>query len=72
MDIASISMGLARSNLLNDVGNAMLSKTLDMSENMGAAMTEMLDAVSANAGTNRHAMELSVNPDLGANIDISC
>lgn len=72
MDIASISMGLARSNLLNDVGNAMLSKTLDMSENMGAAMAQMLDATGVNVDASRHAMELSVNPDLGANIDISC
>lgn len=65
-------MGLARSNLLNDVGNAMLSKTLDMSENMGAAMAQMLDATGVNVDASRHAMELSVNPDLGANIDISC
>lgn len=72
MDIASISMGLARSNLLTDVSNAMLSKTLDMSQSMGTAMTEMLDAASVNVDASRHAMELSVNPDLGANIDISC
>ena len=72
MDIASISMGLARSNLLNGVSNAMLAKTLDMSQSMGAAMAEMLDSASVNVDASRHAMELSVNPDLGANIDISC
>ena len=40
----------------------MLAKTMDQAESVSAAMTEMLDA---------SAMELSVNPGIGANIDIS-
>lgn len=73
MDIANISMGLSKSNLLNDVSTAMLSKTLDMSESTGAAITEMLNSSACvNVGADKHAMELSVNPDIGANIDISC
>mgnify|MGYP001106686149 CR=1 FL=1 len=62
MDIAGLSMNIAQTNLLSDVGTAMLSKSLDMAETMGASMTDLLDSA---------AMERSVNPDLGANIDIS-
>ena len=62
MDIAGLSMNIAQTNLLSDVGTAMLSKSLDMAETMGASMTELLDSA---------AMERSVNPDLGAHIDIS-
>ena len=62
MDIAGLAMNIAQTNLLSDVGTAMLSKSLDMAETMGASMTELLDSA---------AMERSVNPDLGANIDIS-
>ena len=62
MDIAGLSMNIAQTNLLSDVGTAMLSKSLDMAETMGASLTELLDSA---------AMERSVNPDLGANIDIS-
>ena len=62
MDIAGLSMNIAQTNPLSDVGTAMLSKSLDMAETMGASMTDLLDSA---------AMERSVNPDLGANIDIS-
>jgi len=53
---------MAQSNLLTDVGTAMLAKTMEQADSVSAAMTEMLDA---------SAMELSVNPGVGANIDIS-
>lgn len=62
MDIAKLSMNLAQTNLLNDVGTAMLSKSLDMAETMGTSVTEILDSA---------ALERSVNPDIGGNIDIS-
>jgi len=62
MDIAKLSMNLAQTNLLNDVGTAMLSKSLDMAETMGTSVTELLDSA---------ALERSVNPDIGGNIDIS-
>lgn len=62
MDIAGLSMNIAQTNLLNDVGMAMLSKSLDMAKVMGASMTEVLDSA---------VMERSVHPELGANIDIS-
>ncbi len=62
MDIPGLSMRMAQSNLLTDVGTAMLAKSMEQAEVITASMTEMLDA---------SAMELSVNPGVGANIDIS-
>lgn len=62
MDIPSLSMSMAQTNLLTDVGTAVLAKSLDQADVIMSSMTEMLDA---------SAMELSVNPDIGANIDIS-
>lgn len=62
MDIAKLSMNIAQTNLLNGVGTAMLAKSLDMAEAMGSSVTELLDAA---------ALERSVNPDIGGNIDIS-
>lgn len=61
MDIASLSTSLAQTQLLNSVGTAVLSKSLDQAEALSANMTEMLDSA---------AMELSVNPHVGANIDV--
>lgn len=62
MDIPSLSMHMDQSNLLTDVGTAILAKSMEQADIITASMTEMLDA---------SAMELSVNPDIGANIDIS-
>lgn len=60
MDIPALSMAMAQTNLKTDFGVAMLSKSLDMSETTGAALTNMIDA---------SAMELSVNPAIGSNFD---
>jgi hypothetical protein len=61
MDIASLSMNLAQNNLMSKIGTSMLVKTIDQAKANGDAMNEVLDA---------SAMERSVNPDIGANIDI--
>lgn len=61
MDIASLSTGLAQSNLMTDVGTALLSKSLDQAQQVSGALTEMIDAAS---------LEHSVNPDLGGSIDV--
>ena len=55
-DIAGLSMYMARNETLQDVGTALLSNALDVQESVGAATVSM--------------MEQSVNPTLGANIDI--
>ncbi len=56
MDIAALSVGMAQNNSLQDIGTAVLAKNLDTLKTAGDAMVKM--------------MEQSVNPGLGANIDI--
>ena len=60
MDIAGLSTALAQTKTQNDVGVLMLSKSLDLTETLGEGMVEILDA---------YAMESSVTPYLGSNID---
>lgn len=60
MDIANVSMAMSNAAMLSQVGTAVLSKTMDSNEALGAGMVQMIDA----------AMELSVNPNVGANIDM--
>lgn len=61
MDIAGLSTTLSQINTQNQVGIAMLSKTLDTNETQGASLISMMD----------RSMELSVNPNVGANFDMS-
>ena len=61
MDIAEVSMALANASVLSQVGTAVLDKALDASRELGAGMVQILDAA---------AMELSVNPNVGANFDM--
>lgn len=62
MDIAALSMAMSQMNIGNEFGTAMLSKSLDSMETEGAGLVKMIDAA---------AMERSVNPAIGGNIDIS-
>jgi len=61
MDIAGVSMAMATASIQSDIGTAVLSKTMDTNEALGAGMIQMIDAA---------AMEQSVNPGVGANFDI--
>lgn len=61
MDIAGLSMSMSRSNLLQQVGIAVLDKQIDLSEELGAELLEIMDSA---------AMELSVNPAVGGNFDM--
>ncbi len=61
MDIAGLSTTLATMDIQSKVGTAMLDKALDLGEVLGEGMVEMIDA---------SAMELSVNPSVGANVDV--
>ena len=61
MDIAGVSTALAYQKDMNQIGTAMLKKSLDMMEQSGAAMIAMMD----------RSMELSVNPGVGGNFDMS-
>lgn len=57
MDIAALSMAMAQDRVMTDVGTALLSKAIDQGQETGDTLTKM--------------MELSVNPEIGGNIDIS-
>lgn len=61
MDIAGASMELANVQTMSKVGTAVLSKTMDANEALGASLVNMIDSA---------AMERSVNPAVGANMDI--
>lgn len=61
MDIAGISTALAQVNLSSQIGTAVLSKTMDTNEALGAQLVEMIDSAS---------MERSVNPMVGSNFDL--
>lgn len=61
MDIAALSMSLANIETQTQVGVAMLDKTMDVGESLSAGLVEMIDAA---------AMERSIHPELGANVDV--
>lgn len=60
MNIPGLSMALSQVETLNNVGTAILAKSLDTMETTGAQMVDMM----------RSSMELSVNPAVGGNVDI--
>lgn len=61
MDVAGLSMSMAVGKTQSQVGIAMLDKAMDTNQALGEGLVEMIDAA---------AMERSVNPDVGANIDM--
>ena len=61
MDIAALSVDMNTLALQNQVGTAVLSQTMDMNETLGQELVQIIDAA---------AMERSVNPNVGGNIDI--
>ncbi len=60
IDIPKLSMAMSANKLQQDFGVAMLSMSLDNAEAVGEALAEVMDS----------SMELSVNPDVGANFDV--
>lgn len=61
MDIAGLSMSLSSNKVMSQVSTAVLSKAMDTSEALGEGLVQIMDAA---------AMELSVNPGVGANFDM--
>ncbi len=61
MDIPGLSMAMAQSRVQSDFSVAVLSKTMDDGRQLGEGMVKMLDAA---------ALERSVTPYLGGNIDM--
>ena len=60
MDIPALSMALSQTKVLNDVGIAVLSKSLDTMQDTGEALVASIESIP----------ETSVNPNIGGNIDI--
>lgn len=63
MDIAEISMNLSQGSLMNAVGTAMLSKSLDLVEGQAEAFTASMDM-------NAPSLESLVYPTSGTSIDM--
>ena len=63
MDIAGLSTQMSSNRMNNEVGVAMLSKTLDQNQNAGNALVSMIDSAY---------MERAVNPAVGSNFGIRC
>lgn len=61
MDIAGLSMDMRATALQTKVSTAVLSKSMDTVEALGQGLVQMIDA---------SAIEQSVNPHLGANVDL--
>lgn len=61
MDIPALSMVLAQTKSLGDIGTAVLSKSLDTAREQGGALAAMIDSA---------AMERSVNPAVGGQFDM--
>lgn len=61
MDIPGLSMALSQTKVQGDFSVMMLSKAMDLNATLGEGMVEMLDSA---------AMENSVTPYIGGNIDI--
>ncbi|MBE5886191.1 MAG: putative motility protein [Lachnospiraceae bacterium] len=62
MDIAALSMAMAQNNIGSKVGVAVLDKAMETAESAGAQIVQMIDGA---------AMQRSVTPHIGGNIDIS-
>lgn len=61
MDIAGLSVSMSQTSIMGKVGMAVLDKTMESGEDLAAGMLKMIDAA---------AMERSVNPAVGSQMDI--
>jgi len=61
MDIASLATTMSSVDLQGKVGTAVLAKTMDVNEVLGAELVQLIDSA---------AMERSVNPAVGSNFDV--
>lgn len=61
MNIPELSTALANIQLADQVSIAVLDKAMETSEASGASLIQMMD----------RSMELSVNPHIGSNFDMS-
>lgn len=57
----ALSMNVVQSQTMGNIGTAILAKSLDTVEEMGDSLIKLIDS---------SAMERSVHPELGGNIDV--
>lgn len=62
MDIAALSMSMANTKNLTEIGTAVLDKTMETNEQLGEGLVQMIDSA---------AMERSVNPAVGGHFDLN-
>lgn len=70
MDIPSLSVAYSQAKVMNMAGAAVLSMALDSTKQQNATLLEMMGASASVPQVSTQMMEQSVNPNLGANIDI--
>ncbi|GMQ58045.1 hypothetical protein AN1V17_24400 [Vallitalea sediminicola] len=61
MDIAALSTSLSQGKIMSQVNISLSKMGMDMVKQQGQALTELMQSTS---------LETSVNPHIGANIDI--
>ncbi|HAF26548.1 MAG TPA: putative motility protein [Lachnospiraceae bacterium] len=61
MDIPALSIALSQAKIGNEVGIKMLDMALGDQQDFGKGLVNMID----------RSLELSVNPDVGSNFDVS-
>ena len=70
MDIPSLSVAYSQAKVMNMAGAAVLSMALDSTKQQNATLLEMMGASANVPQVSTQMMEQSVNPNLGANIEI--
>ena len=61
MNVGGVSMSISQIDTKSKVGVAMLKKNMENNEQVGTAMIKMMDKT----------LELSANPNVGSNFDVS-
>ena len=61
MNITGLAISMSNYEVGNQISTALLDKAMETNEVLGAGLVEMMDSA---------AIEQSVNPHLGANIDM--
>ena len=67
MDIASLSMSMSQSKTMGEVSTLMLAKSLDSANSLAAGEINIINSAPSPSAA---AMENSVNPAVGSNVDV--
>ncbi len=70
MDIAALSMGFAQMNLHQQAGISVMKMAMDKSKTETIDLIQQMMEVNDYIDVDTSVMEQSINPHLGANIDI--